>query len=344
MAERVSDLIDAAADQAPPALAKYIKLLAPVVGAVLSVLEVVWPYYWEFLKLCVTTYHLLPKDAVTAIVGLVFCFCGGLYPMVFAAVQAAQLTGWDETVKAVSELVSQGKIIAAENKKDDDIDADNDGIADVKQVDAQALLLRKTKLVLTNCDPARINAALGGLYKSWLGVIAVLKVQFARTIALAMTISDLAKKPCDLVLLPSLCAIVPVEYRLWLPVLVGWMRQAIGMWIAFYVQRIISAFTSAVRGGLQTSRALLRIAVKQGLWSGSEEDTYADEVLGWALAAAGFYFQYTLGFAVPYPLNLVLWPFEMSESYIMWAVTSPSVGEAAATAPPTSHGWMRFGR
>lgn len=292
-------------------------------------------------------YVMLPTDALDAIIGLVFCFCGGLYPMLFAAVQAARLSGWKTTCDAVSELVNQAKIIAAENKKDDDADDDGDGVKDVNQIDAQALLLRKTKLVLTTSDPEKINTALGGLYTSWLGVVSVLKVQFARTIALALTIAELLKKPCDLVILPALHFVVPPEYHRWLPVVIAWACKSIGMSVAFYIQRIVSAFSSAVRGGLQTSRALLRMAVKQGLWEGSDEDTYIDEVVGWTLAALGFYFQFCLGFSVPWPLNWVLWPFELSEYYIMWAVTTPDAVPdvaAAAAAPKGGFGFLKFGK
>jgi len=336
-------MIDAAADAAPPALAKYVKALSPVVAIVVTALEAVWPFYWWVLHSCYTAYHALPQDTVSAIVGLVFCFFGGLYPMLFAAIEAARHTGWDRTVAAIGELTDQAKIITAENKKDDDVDADGDGIKDVKQIDAKALLARKTKLVLTTSDPEKINAALAGLYTSWLAVVSVLKVEFARTVMLALTIADLLKKPCDLYLMPALRAVVPVEYHRWLPVTVGWACKSVGMSIAFYIQRIISAFSSALRGGLQTARALLRMAVKRGLWEGKHEDTYLDEALGWTLAALGFYFQYALGFAVPWPLTWVLWPFEVSEYYIMYAVTTPEP-MATPTVQPTPKGFWRFGR
>jgi len=344
MTDRIADIVDAAADSAPPALAKYIKALAPVISAIVKALEVVWPYYWWFFQSCYAAYRVLPKDTISAIIGLVFCFFGGLYPMLFAAIEAARHTGWDTTVAAITELTEQAKIVAAENKKDDDVDADGDGVKDVKQIDAKALLMRKTKLVLTTSNPEKINTALAGLYTSWLSVVSVLKIQFARTIMLALTIADLLKKPCDLYLIPALKAVVPPEYHRWLPITVGWACKTAGMSVAFYIQRIISAFSSAVRGGLQTARALLRMAAKRGLWEGKHEDTYIDEALGWTLALIGFYFQYSLGFSVPWPFNWVLWPFEASEYYIMWAVTSPEPVAAPVAMAAAPKGFWGFGR
>ena len=40
----------------------------------------------------------------------------------------------------------------------------------------------------------------------------------------------------------------------------------------------------------------------------SHEDSYIDEVLSYVFAALGFYFQYKIGFDVPFPFNLLLLP------------------------------------
>jgi len=51
--------------------------------------------------------------------------------------------------------------------------------------------MRKTSLVLTKVDPGKIDRAMGGLYLSWLGIVATLQVEFARTITLALSIADM---------------------------------------------------------------------------------------------------------------------------------------------------------
>ena len=40
-----------------------------------------------------------------------------------------------------------------------------------------------------------------------------------------------------------------------------------------------------------------------------------------ATAAAGFYFQFTQNFVLPFPMNLVLWPFTAAEWFIEWKIT-----------------------
>ena len=48
-----------------------------------------------------------------------------------------------------------------------------------------------------------------------------------------------------------------------------------------------------------------------------------DEAVGYVLAAFGFYTQWAWGFAMPFPFNVVLFPFTMVEWYIRWTITSP---------------------
>ncbi len=109
----------------------------------------------------------------------------------------------------------------------------------------------------------------------------------------------------------------------WCPVMVDWLCTSIGISIAWKIQTIISAFTSALAGGLIMARALMLIVSKG---KKDHEDTSADEIASYVFAGLGFYFQYMLKFDVPFPLNLFLWPMELAEYYIRWAVTDAAGG------------------
>jgi hypothetical protein len=104
------------------------------------------------------------------------------------------------------------------------------------------------------------------------------------------------------------------------------ITKSIAMAIAWYIQTIISAVSSALSGGLIMSRGLMKICRKKGfnmfgLIPDSDEETVIDEIMSYLLAAAGFYFQFKIGFTVPFPLNLILFPFQFVEYYIRWAIT-----------------------
>jgi len=101
--------------------------------------------------------------------------------------------------------------------------------------------------------------------------------------------------------------------------LLDWLCKSIGISIAWHIQTVISAFTSALAGGLIMSRAMLHISFNG---KKKHEDTNADEIASYAFAALGFYFQYYMRFSTPFPLNIILFPVELSEYYIRWAVTN----------------------
>jgi len=116
--------------------------------------------------------------------------------------------------------------------------------------------------------------------------------------------------------------IIPTDYHRWIPTLILYVCKSIALSIAWYIQRIISTFHSAIRGGLLCSRGVLNFFHSRGVVSFDDTESYLDEVVGWTLAALGFYFQYTMGFAMPFPLNLLLWPFSVAEWYVVWIVSN----------------------
>ena len=145
---------------------------------------------------------------------------------------------------------------------------------------------------------------------------------------LALTIADLLQKPADRILDPALRHVVPDKYHKWIPVCLQWACKSVGMSIAWYIQAVISAVSSGVRGGLLFSRSVMSILVSKGITLGglipkNDADTMIDEYVGYVLAAVGVYFQvFVISFTVPWYLNTVLWPFGLANEYIKWAVTT----------------------
>jgi hypothetical protein len=106
-------------------------------------------------------------------------------------------------------------------------------------------------------DPQKVATAFGGLWSGWLAVQGVLRVQFARTCALAVSIANAIDVWVLRLILPLATPAVPVEFRHWLPTLVSTATKACVLFLAWYLQTIVSAFQSAMRGGLLFSRGLL---------------------------------------------------------------------------------------
>eukprot|EP01048_Picozoa_sp_COSAG05_P003907 COSAG05_NODE_192_length_14608_cov_6.266386_8_plen_340_part_00 len=326
--ERFEKLTSAAADSAPPWAAKYIKMAAPAISSVATFAAAAWPCIHLACEKGYQVYLLTPTNLIMAAVGLVLCFFGGTYQCLFAAIEAARLSGWETTLIALQDLASEAQLILDVNEKDDKKDEDGDGKADVSTLDAKALLLHKTHLVLTKCNPDKINTALGGLWLAWIGVIATLKVQFAQTVTFSLAIADFLQKSFDNFLMAPLLSVIPKEYHKWVPICLGWACKFVAISVAWYIQAVLSAVTSGIRGGLLFARSMMDFCIGRGwdlggLIKKDHTETYIDEAVGWTLAFLGVYFQvFVINFSVPFPLNLVMWPFGVADEYIKWAISS----------------------
>lgn len=124
---------------------------------------------------------------------------------------------------------------------------------------------------------------------------------------------------------------VPTEYHLWVPVCLGWITKALAMQVAWRIQRVLTASTSAVMGGLMFSRAIRRMIQNRGMRrlgvrqnNDDDDETLFDEFLGFIVAAAGLYVQLgdgTFNPTVKFPFTLVTWPFHIAEHWIQWQIT-----------------------
>lgn len=79
--------------------------------------------------------------------------------------QAAEHGGLGTVRKALTALSDEIIIIVEENKKDEKVDDDGDGIPDAKQIIGKELVQRKVKLILTKMNPEKVNDAIAAIYK-----------------------------------------------------------------------------------------------------------------------------------------------------------------------------------
>jgi len=207
----------------------------------------------------------------------------------------------------------------ADNKKDDD----GNGVADVDEITPSELLQRKASLFAISVkDPNKLSIAVGGLYTAWLAVQGTLRVEFARTITLGISMAETATPMALKLGVPVLAHLLPPKYHHWIPALIKNFVRGVAVSIAWRLQVVQSAVQSALRGGLMFARSLMKWANSKGYIQLDQNDTYADEVAGYTVAAFGFYCQLKWGFGMPFPVNLIMWPFDLVEWYIRWTITT----------------------
>lgn len=266
----------------------------------------------------------LDDNIVKSLMGFAFCFFGGMFPMVFAGVQAAEQAGRALIFESIAELATEAQRILRESKKDDDA-------SKTDKLSSQEYVQHKTLFVLQKMNPEKVNTALQNIWKVWFAVISVLVVQFARTIQTANSIADFLKKPADRYVKPVAEAMIPPEYQQWIPILIEWTNKTVGMSLAWILASIKVAFASSMQGGLILSRNGLT-ALKQrnidlgGILAGytHHSSSSIDEHAAYFFAALGFGFQLYHRLDLPFPLNIILFPFTMAEWALRYGVMKAS--------------------
>lgn len=275
------------------------------------------------MKGVIRFYNSLPMDAIIAQIGLVHCFLGGYYPTLFSSLQAARYCGWHIMVNAISDLIDEAMKV---------IDATED--MDWDTMSPREKFFEQTDIVLRTVDPMKINQAAAALYTTWLGVSAVLEREYARVISLSLTLAQGVETVGRLTVQPLFQRVVPKDYHKWIPAIIGWTAKGIAMNVAWRIQRVLTASTSAIAGGMMFARALMGILNSRGILVfgnvntlGPEETTLFEEMVGFSVGSLGFYTQMecqirnNFSFEVKFPFSLLTWPFDIAERGIQWYIT-----------------------
>jgi len=263
-----------------------------------------------------------PLEALPVVIGITMAFLGGEFPLLMAAVEAYRQIGWEPSWKAVQRLYGDANQVLQKTLEDDKKDDDGDGIPDVLQVTQSEYVQRKTMLVLRTLDPQSCTEAVEAITCGAVAVIAVLKVQFARVLALGASIGDCLKRPALEYCLPKVKPFLHDDLQKWAEPAVCYLCKVIAITLAWWVQRIISAFHSAIRGGHMAGKGVVQLLHSRGFIKATPDDTYADEIAGYAIAAVGFLWQLSMGFHLAFYYKLLLLPFTFSECMLRWVVAA----------------------
>ena len=181
-------------------------------------------------------------------------------------------------------------------------------------------------------DPAALSAALSALWSAGATVAAALRVKFARTLVLGVSVAACVQPAARRRCAAPLAAAMAPRHRQWAPTLVDGAVRSLFVAVAWRLQRALSAWHSAARGGAVCAGALgawakrkghlpARVALASDVHPHAGDDStgpvalglYADEVLGFLLAAAGLRLQVGSGFGLPAPLWWGLLPLVAAE-------------------------------
>lgn len=276
-------------------------------------------------------YKMLPMNIVYMIFGAALCHFGGVYFASIAAAEAFRNFGGQALMEELTIIWEEAKLANAASEEDDKVDANHNGIADVQEMSANELISHKAKVAMAAVnDPTRLTKAMQFLFSSWLSVVATLKMQFARTVALCLGVADMVELPITRILGPLLAMCMGKDLQKWVPAIISTIIKIVAVVVASFVQSIISAFYSGLRGGRIFAEAFISMLGEAGIMDKLPDciatkpfdanQSYLDEAIGLPLAAWGFYYQLSHAMQPAFPWSIVLFPLTCIEWVVRWNI------------------------
>lgn len=328
-ANQIDHLLSLSALQPPPRCVECMQNSKVVVDIIITVLRVLAPVIAACYQVLYRIYSVTPANELMMIYGVALCFFGGRFCASIAAIECFRRTGGDKLLLCGRNLCANIQVAWEAHLRDEQVDQNNDGVADVLQISTHEWYKRKVGIVLKAVDPDILAQSLAGLYQGFLGMIMSLRFKFARTVALACSVADLLRKPVAFIATPILAVLMPKEYHKWINQMINFTLKAIAVHLAWKLQEVVSALQSGLMGGsLFATGLIITIARCSGRGKAFDPDTtYLDELLGLPLAAAGFWFQLQHGFALDFPYNLALFPLTFAEWFLRMCITWMPISE-----------------
>lgn len=299
----------------------------PIFHFVGGIFNVVFPYLllaWSKANaLWIALQPYQPLELTSVLMGFFMAFFGSRYLLLLAAIEAARQSGYKGFKDNLWIIYENFEKIYRQNLLDNAVDADGNGKADVDELSRKDLFTRKFKLFLRVTDPDVVVSAFTGLWVAFLGIVATLRVQFAQTIALGVSIGRVIEGPLNKFVAPVISSGIKSEYRQWVPFCMKQLSSFIGCTLAFLVARALGGFYSAIKGGQMFAMGLIAYLVKHSYISNAHSDQgimYSGLVA--VIFVTGLYFQISTFFSLPFPLNILLLPASLAENVLLYFVSS----------------------
>jgi len=253
--------------------------------------------------------------------GVCLCFFGGTFVASLAAVEAFIQMGGKRFAGDISFVASQAMVVFT-------------AVADGDEKLTVPVARQRFYLALTEVkEPQRLEQAFGNLWSAYVAVLASLSLQFAQTTAIALGMADTLHAPVGFVLAPPLVLALGPRAKQWTEPIIRTIVNLACISFAWYLQMIVSAVYSGLRGGQMFAIALFNfLGDDLGLYNPSQpaegwrafldpKASLLDEFIGYSLAAFGAYTQIFSGFSIIFPLNIVLLPLTWIEWFLRLQVS-----------------------
>eukprot|EP00187_Rhodella_violacea_P002652 CAMPEP_0174892540 /NCGR_PEP_ID=MMETSP0167-20121228/7472_1 /TAXON_ID=38298 /ORGANISM="Rhodella maculata, Strain CCMP736" /LENGTH=332 /DNA_ID=CAMNT_0016131061 /DNA_START=58 /DNA_END=1056 /DNA_ORIENTATION=+ len=300
-------------------LEPYLLQLGTYLSLIGSVLDKTIDYIKKLYKI-IEPYH--PDELVPALIGLIMTFFGGTFMTTIAFFTAAKTFGWEKISTAIVALYKNLKTAADASRKDDKVDADNDGKADVDELQKHELAARKALLIAKTIDPQEVAAAIEGLVTAWMAILATLKIEFAAAITFGVNLGNIFEECLEPLLTPIAQRAIPYDFYKWYPVVLQYTCRSVGVSIAWFIRRVMSATYSSFKGSELMFYSLAMYISRNKIMDirKVQPGSLLFNITFTIVAVVGLYWQLSNLFRLPFPLNILLLPLTIFEKFLIYSI------------------------
>jgi hypothetical protein len=274
MANLAEAALNEAANVAPEALRPHIKKAQSAVQPISTFIEGQLPRVLALYDLLYKAYGKASehRQYTSICIGLLLMTFGGTFAATIAAVEAFRQIAWRDTKVNMAVLYKQYEIAEAAAKKDDD-EHPREG------EDTDAAVRRRAMVVFKAVDPDLISKAASAIWAGLFAVVCALRVKFAHAVSLGVAIGDMTTGVVHRHGEPILKELVGPSLHKWVPVISRWLCRSFSVMLAWFLQRIIITFHSALRGSTMFVDGCVQVAldrkiIKEGLLPPRESARY----------------------------------------------------------------------
>lgn len=301
-------------------LAEYLLKLKPLIVKASELLDKGQPYFdkgvseinkgWTKLQ----PYH--PEEFVPLLIGLTLVLGGGIFPVLIATVEAVRASGtWPGIQSSFKALANNYRGALSASHKDDQLDEDRDGVPDVKQIPASALLQRKGLVLIKSINTEQVNVACQQLATALFAVLATLRLRLAKALTLGASLSSVANTwGAGPVAIDAVAKALPDDSKRLAPLIVNGTLRTLGFVVAWILYRPVTAFYAAMRGAQMLVAAGIDYMQRNGTVAKDSPLIQYRALIGGLIGFAGFFWQFSQGFTLPFVLRFFLFPFSAAEA------------------------------
>merc|ERR1719387_3079206 len=161
------------------------------------------------------------------------------------------------------------------------------------------------------------------LFSAWMAIVATLKFRFAQYVAIALGLADMIAFPITRIFGKWIAMCMGDDLKHWVPTIVATFIKIIAVILVSFLVSVREGFYSGLRGASMFAEGAINELGERGCLDKVPDWvpeciitrpydanlSYLDEIIGWPLAAAGFTWQFTNGFLLQFPFNVILAPF-----------------------------------